>query len=108
MMKHTSSFSVQQRQPLYLVRGMTLLYCKRMHGGHDLCPQCAALIEFETQRISQCSGKEEGVSCLKCTRQCYPDAVRLKLNHIIRWAEPKMHWRKPILLARHYVQGLLP
>lgn len=104
-MKQQSTTFVQRRQPLYLVRGMTLLYCKRIHRGHDLCLDCAALIEFETQRISQCTGKEAGASCRECTRQCYPDAVRLKLNHIIRWAEPKMHWRKPMLLARHFVLG---
>ncbi len=107
MIKQQSMSLTQKRQPLWWLGAMTRLYCKRIHGSHPMCQQCKALIEFEIQRVSQCTGNTEGTGCQKCTRQCYPDAIRLEINHIVRWAEPKMQWRKPILLARHLVLELI-
>ncbi|WP_039850388.1 nitrous oxide-stimulated promoter family protein [Grimontia sp. SpTr1] len=106
-MKTQPTQSAPTRQPLWLVRAMTTLYCKHIHRGSQLCTQCSDLIAFETQRAQQCCRDSGTLSCRECHRQCYPDAKRLEINHIVRWAEPKMRWRKPILIARYYVQSLL-
>ncbi|MBV7297553.1 nitrous oxide-stimulated promoter family protein [Enterovibrio paralichthyis] len=105
-MKTQSTTSAQRRQPLWLVSAMTTLYCKHIHRGSQLCPQCSALLAFETAREQQCCKTPGNSACKECHRQCYPDATRLEINHIVRWAEPKMRWRKPLLVARYYMGSL--
>ncbi|WP_274165130.1 nitrous oxide-stimulated promoter family protein [Enterovibrio gelatinilyticus] len=105
-MKTVSITSAKRRQPLWLVRAMTSLYCKHIHRGSQLCQHCTALIAFEEQRVVQCCEEGGGSSCRECNRQCYPDATRLEINHIVRWAEPKMRWRRPLMVARYYVSSL--
>ncbi|MEZ9522949.1 nitrous oxide-stimulated promoter family protein [Enterovibrio norvegicus] len=105
-MNTVSVTSTQRRQPLWLVRAMTTYYCKHIHRGSQLCPQCSALIAFEEARYSQCATQMGNASCRECHRQCYPDAKRLEINHIVRWAEPKIRWRIPFIIARHYMHGL--
>lgn len=97
----------KRRQPLWLIRAMTTFYCKQIHRGGHLCSQCRTLIEFETLRYNECEHKDPSTQCQNCTRQCYPDAMRLKINHIVQWAEPKIRWRKPLLFARYYLNGVL-
>ncbi|SKA50456.1 nitrous oxide-stimulated promoter family protein [Enterovibrio nigricans] len=106
-MKTVSNSSGPRRQPLWLVRAMTTLYCKHIHRGSQLCPQCTALLAFEETRVTQCAEEGSKSACKECDRQCYPDAKRLEINHITRWAEPKLRWRKPLLVARHYVSSIL-
>lgn len=101
-MKNKSIHIMQRRQPLWLVRAMTALYCKQIHRGSQLCPHCAALIEFEIERAKQCDEKQVKMQCCECNRQCYPDAKRLEINHIVRWAESKMRWKKLLLFVHHY------
>ncbi|WP_394212719.1 nitrous oxide-stimulated promoter family protein [Enterovibrio calviensis] len=105
-MKTVSITPVKRRQPVWLVRAMATLYCKRIHRGSQLCPQCTALIAFEEQRVMQCCNEGSGSSCRECNRQCYPDATRLEINHIVRWAEPKMRLRRPLMVARYYLSAL--
>lgn len=99
--------SALRRQPLWLVRAMTTMYCKRIHRGGQLCSQCAALLAFETEREQQCCKSLDASSCKECRRQCYPAATRLEINHIVRWATPKSRWRKPLWVAKHYVTSIL-
>ncbi len=94
-------------QPLWLVRAMTVRYCKEIHRSTILCPRCAKVLAFEEEKTKQCETLKEKIHCVGCYRQCYSNSMRLEINHIIRWAEPRMRWQKYWLGFCHHLRDHL-
>ncbi|WP_332308711.1 nitrous oxide-stimulated promoter family protein [Photobacterium marinum] len=90
-----SKHSVRQQRELDTAKAMIRLYCKTLHRGAVICPECEGLIEYVESRVAACRLGEDKPNCLNCKSQCYHPAKRLQLTHVLRWSMPKFAWRRP-------------
>ncbi|KLV03983.1 hypothetical protein ABT56_16775 [Photobacterium aquae] len=88
--------SVRQQRELNTAKAMIRLYCKTLHRGAIVCPECEGLIQYIEDRMWQCRMGNEKPHCLRCQSPCYQPAKRLQLSHVLRWAMPKFAWRNPL------------
>ncbi|MGF1683370.1 nitrous oxide-stimulated promoter family protein [Photobacterium minamisatsumaniensis] len=88
--------SVRQQRELDTAKAMIRLYCKTLHRGAIVCPECEGLINYVESRIGSCRLGNDKPNCLQCQTQCYQPAKRLHLKHVLRWAKPKFTWRRPL------------
>ncbi|PST88738.1 nitrous oxide-stimulated promoter family protein [Photobacterium jeanii] len=93
--------SVRSQRELDTVKAMIRLYCKTLHRGAIMCPECEGLIDYVEKRMSSCRLGAEKPTCQSCTASCYPPAKRLHLTHVLRWSLPRFFWRHP-LKAMHF------
>jgi len=91
-MKH----SVRKQRELDTAKAMIRLYCKTLHRGAIICPECEGLIEYVETRVASCRLGEDKPNCLQCKSQCYHPAKRLHFSHVLRWSSPKLAWRRPL------------
>ena len=91
-MKH----SVRKQRELDTAKAMIRLYCKTLHRGAIICPECEGLIEYVETRVASCRLGEDKPNCLQCKSQCYHPAKRLPFSHVLRWSSPKFAWRRPL------------
>lgn len=88
--------SVRAQRELDTVKAMIRLYCKTLHRGAIVCPECESLFEYVEKKVDSCRLAEEKPACLKCHRHCYHPAKRLQMAHVMRWALPRFTWRHPL------------
>ncbi|WP_253952032.1 nitrous oxide-stimulated promoter family protein [Photobacterium sanctipauli] len=91
-----NTHSVRQQRELDTAKAMIRLYCKTLHRGAIVCPECEGLINYVESRMAKCRLGDDKPNCLQCQSQCYQPAKRLHLTHVLRWAMPKFTWRRPI------------
>ena len=53
-----------------VVEAMIRLYCRKKHGGKELCPQCAALLDYACRRSDHCPFMETKTFCSNCKVHC--------------------------------------
>ncbi|MGM9607655.1 MAG: nitrous oxide-stimulated promoter family protein [Oscillospiraceae bacterium] len=87
-----------------LVSQMIALYCKKKHGGRDLCPDCAALDAYARQRSDRCPFMETKTFCSNCTVHCYKPEMREKIRAVMRFSGPRMIFHHPVLAVRHMIE----
>lgn len=88
-----------------IVSQMIRLYCRKKHhtrGG--LCPDCAALAAYATQRSDHCPFMETKTFCSNCKVHCYQPAMREKIREVMRFAGPRMLWYHPVMAVRHLIE----
>jgi hypothetical protein len=85
------------------VFAMISLYCKgnRHRRENELCPQCAELSAYSSERLEKCRYGEKKPSCRKCTTHCYKPEYRDQVREVMRYAGPRMLSRHPVLTLRH-------
>ncbi|NBI51499.1 nitrous oxide-stimulated promoter family protein [Photobacterium alginatilyticum] len=88
--------SVRKQRELDTAKAMIRLYCKTLHRGAIICPECEGLIEYVETRVASCRLGEDKPNCLQCKSQCYHPAKRLHFSHVLRWSSPKFAWRRPL------------
>jgi hypothetical protein len=82
---------------------MISLYCKgnRHFVGKELCPQCAELSVYSSERLEKCRYGEKKPTCRKCATHCYKPEYRDRVREVMRYAGPRMLSRHPVLALRH-------
>jgi hypothetical protein len=88
----------RERITLEVMMGM---YCQEHHGEADLCPGCAALLDYAGRRIDTCRFGDMKPTCARCTVHCFRTAERESIRVVMRYAGPRMLLRHPYLAIRH-------
>ena len=83
------------------VTQMIALYCRKKHGGLNLCPECAALADYARQRSERCPFMETKTFCSACKVHCYKPEMREQIRTVMRWSGPRMLFVHPVLAVRH-------
>jgi YbgA-like uncharacterized protein len=84
------------------IEAMITLFCREQHRSRAaLCAECAALATYAGQRLDNCPFHEDKPTCAKCPIHCYKPACREQIKVVMRYAGPRMLFRRPILAIRH-------
>jgi hypothetical protein len=88
------------------VEVMIGIYCRGQHGAaQELCQECQALAEYARQRLQRCPFQENKTTCANCAVHCYKPAMREKIRAVMRFAGPRMMYRRPLLALHHLIDG---
>jgi len=91
------------------IEAMIAIYCRdHHHPDGELCDDCAALADYARQRLLKCPFADEKPTCVKCPIHCYKPACREQVREVMRYAGPRMLWRRPILAIRHLIDERKP
>ena len=89
-----------------VVSEMIALYCRKNHGGKELCPECAALRDYAVQRSDKCPFMETKTFCSNCRVHCYKPEMREKIRTVMRFSGPRMLFYHPIMAIRHVIESM--
>ncbi len=84
---------------------MIHLYCRKKHGGKELCPECAALDAYALARIEKGPFMETKTFCSACKVHCYKPEMREKIREVMRFSGPRMIFHHPIMAIRHVIES---
>ena len=84
---------------------MIRLYCRKNHGGNELCPECAALDAYARQRSDKCPFMETKTFCSNCKVHCYKKDMREKIRQVMRFSGPRMIFHHPVMAIRHVIES---
>ena len=84
---------------------MIRLYCRKNHGGSELCPECAALDAYARQRSDKCPFMETKTFCSNCKVHCYKKDMREKIRQVMRFSGPRMIFHHPVMAIRHVIES---
>ncbi|MGN1110123.1 MAG: nitrous oxide-stimulated promoter family protein [Oscillospiraceae bacterium] len=94
----------KRRHEKQMVTEMIRLYCRKKHGGRELCPDCAALAEYARLRSDKCPFMAEKTFCSNCRVHCYKPEMREKIREVMRFSGPRMIFTHPIAAVRHVIE----
>jgi len=82
------------------------MYCTANHAYNEtLCQDCQWLSDYADQRLSKCQfGKQKPV-CKDCKVHCYSPERREQMRIVMRWAGPRMMFKKPIYAIVHIIDN---
>ena len=84
---------------------MIAIYCRKNHGGKELCPDCAALDAYARQRSDKCPFMETKTFCSNCKVHCYKKDMREKIREVMRFSGPRMIFYHPVMAIRHVIES---
>ncbi len=84
-----------------VVSQMIMHYCRRHHGGKNLCADCRGLLEYVMARMDKCPKGEMKTSCRKCDIHCYSSKCRMRIREVMKYMGPRMLLVNPIAALRH-------
>ena len=84
---------------------MIRLYCRKKHGGKELCPACAELDAYARLRSDKCPFMETKTFCSNCRVHCYKKDMREKIREVMRFSGPRMIFHHPIMAIRHVIES---
>ena len=84
---------------------MIAIYCRKNHGGKELCPDCAALEAYARQRSDKCPFMETKTFCSNCKVHCYKKDMREKIREVMRFSGPRMIFHHPVMAIRHLIES---
>ena len=91
------------------IEAMIAIFCRDHHQADgELCTACAALAGYARERLRRCPFEDEKPTCVKCPIHCYRPALREQVREVMRYAGPRMPWRRPILTIRHFIDEHRP
>jgi hypothetical protein len=92
----------RRRRERRTIETMIALFCRDEHGaGTSLCPQCEALAAYAGQRLEKCPFADDKPTCAQCTVHCYKPSRRGEIQAVMRYAGPRLLFRRPLLVIRH-------
>lgn len=90
----------------YVVSEMIALYCKKQHKRKtEICPECAALLDYAKLRSEKCPFMETKTFCSNCKVHCYKKDMREKIREVMRFSGPRMIFTHPILAISHVIES---
>jgi len=88
------------------INAMIGIFCREQHAiAGGLCPECAALSAYAEQRLDNCPFGDDKPTCAKCPIHCYKPALREQIRTVMRYAGPRMLFRRPVLAIFHLLEG---
>ena len=87
-----------------IVSQMIELYCRKKHGGKELCPDCVQLRDYACLRSDQCPFMETKTFCSNCKENCYKPVMREKIRAVMRFSGPRMIFYHPIMAMQHIIE----
>lgn len=88
-----------------MVSQMIALYCRKKHGGKQLCAACAELDAYARQRSNKCPFMETKTFCSNCKVHCYQLEMRHKIREVMRFSGARMLFRHPMMALRHVLES---
>lgn len=88
------------------VARMIRIYCHHREGNRELCPDCAALLEYAMARLSNCPFGNRKTSCRKCAVHCYRPDMKARIRMVMRYSGPRMILYHPVAAIRHLISEL--
>ena len=86
---------------------MIELYCHAQHSPTDaLCTECGKLRDYALARLDRCSFGDGKPTCAKCPVHCYKPAMKDQIRTVMRYAGPRMLYRRPALALMHQLDSL--
>jgi hypothetical protein len=90
------------RREAQTVEIMVRMYCRHNHeAGTDLCPDCAALLDYSLARVDVCRFGAAKPTCARCSVHCFRPAMREHIKIAMRYSGPRMTYRHPYLALCH-------
>jgi hypothetical protein len=87
------------------INAMIGIFCREQHATGGLCAECAALSAYAEQRLDNCPFGDDKPTCAKCPIHCYKPAAREQIRTVMRYAGPRMLFRRPVLAIFHLIEG---
>ncbi len=90
------------RREQRVIAAMFAIYCHDHHAAgraeaSRLCEDCDNLLRYAHQRLDHCVFGELKQPCDQCATDCYSKTLRPRLLAAMRYAEPRLRWRQPLL-----------
>ena len=83
---------------------MIAIYCRKNHGGKQLCPACRELDAYAQHRSDKCPFMETKTFCSNCKVHCYKPDMREKIRKVMRFSGPRMILYHPVMAVRHVIE----
>lgn len=101
------------------IQMMAQIYCQAHHkreksreqsdqlneANSSLCPTCQDFLNYALLRLDQCPFRDQKPTCTKCTIHCYQPDRREQVRQIMRFAGPRLLWKRPLLSILHLLDG---
>lgn len=105
-MKRQSAKQVEKKRELEkeVIGQMIAIYCKgnkHQRGTDGLCDSCRALTAYVKMRTDHCPFMAEKTFCSNCRVHCYAPEQRQQIQQVMRYAAPRMLYRRPIMSVYH-------
>jgi len=86
------------------VEYMIALYCRKNHGGKELCAGCDQMRVYAFARLARCQFGDDKPDCKSCKVHCYRPEMREKIRKIMRYSGPRMIIYYPIDYVKHLIK----
>jgi len=88
------------------IEAMVQIYCRAHHGtGGVLCAECQSLYDYAVCRLDRCPYGSAKTTCVRCPTHCYKPAMRERVKEVMRYAGPRLLFRRPILALLHMLDS---
>jgi len=89
-----------------IVQAMIKMYCQENHNSErSLCKECSTLSAYAEKRLLSCMYSEIKPVCKHCPVHCYSPVMREQMRQVMRWAGPRMIFRKPFFAITHLIDN---
>lgn len=95
----------KREREIKTVSFMIDLYCKKKHGGKEICLNCLELQKYAIQRSEKCPFMETKSFCSNCKVHCYKPEMREKIREVMRFSGPRMIMYHPVMAIRHVIES---
>ena len=101
---NNAAIEAKRQREKQIVAEMIRLYCRKKHGQNELCPECAQLLQYASDRSDRCPFMETKTFCSNCRVHCYKAEMREKIRIVMRFSGPRMLFHHPVLALRHLIE----
>ena len=101
---NNAAIEAKRQREKQIVAEMIRLYCRKKHGQNELCPECAQLLQYASQRSDRCPFMETKTFCSNCRVHYYKAEMREKIRIVMRFSGPRMLFHHPVLALRHLIE----
>ena len=91
------------QRELKTMRAIITLYCRREHGGRELCSNCEELRNYAEKHLRNCTHGELKPACQNCQVHCYSRSRREEMRKIMSKTGPRMALHHPGLTLQHFL-----
>jgi hypothetical protein len=88
------------------IEAMLRIFCRDRHGTRGpLCAECQSLYDYAAGRLDRCPYGAAKTTCAGCPTHCYKPAMRERVKEVMRYAGPRLLFRRPILALLHMLDS---
>jgi len=91
-----------------IVQAMIQMYCRTHHNSKGpLCTECLSLSVYSEKRLLSCMFGDVKPVCKECPVHCYSPQMREQMRNVMRWAGPRMIFRRPLFAIAHMIDNFI-